>query len=382
MRARRARILTATTRGLAALRRGFLVLDALIGSGEDGSATAWAARSAAWLVVSTSERSAAGLQPGGPTQPPPSGSAGGRYAPATVAAAGLTYALAGRLGQAEAVAFAARCGAAALTPARRLAAARRARRLRRSLWRHDSPASGAGRVPVGARAQRGARSPGGMSETPRGQSSGLSRLGLARWRKWFKVGHRGSHPGGFAIFFGEYEHTIDDKNRLTLGAVPRALAEGVVSRRASTAASRSSPVPPGRDASKPDWLHSTRSPARPRVMERFFFAGPPRGLDKDGRVLVPGALLAGCGARPGRRRRGRPRPPRDLGPRHLVEHLRAVEGERGSHVAERLAKKRIDPPRVPVLADEVRGSSPCSRARRSSTPPSVPEGTPGYSPKN
>ena len=94
------------------------------------------------------------------------------------------------------------------------------------------------------------------------------------------------------MFFGEYEHTIDDKNRVTLPARFReALAEGIVLTR-------------GLDAcvaiySRPDWdamvaaRLDTLDPfsKEARDLTRFFFsAAADAELDKQGRVLVPPAL--------------------------------------------------------------------------------------------
>jgi MraZ protein len=94
------------------------------------------------------------------------------------------------------------------------------------------------------------------------------------------------------MFFGEYEHTIDDKNRLTLPARFReALAGGVVLTR-------------GLDEcldvfARPEWdarVEGTLAPLDPfsreaREMKRFFFsAASDAELDKQGRVLVPPAL--------------------------------------------------------------------------------------------
>ncbi|MDX6397676.1 MAG: transcriptional regulator MraZ [Gaiellaceae bacterium] len=94
------------------------------------------------------------------------------------------------------------------------------------------------------------------------------------------------------MFFGEYEHTIDDKNRLTLPARFRdALAGGVVLTR-------------GLDEcldvfARSDWdalVDARLAPLDPfskeaRELKRFFFAAASDAeLDKQGRVLVPPAL--------------------------------------------------------------------------------------------
>ena len=118
VRARRARVLTATTRELATLRRGSLVLDALIGSGEDENERYRPGEldPPPRLVVSTSGALGGWAQPGGPySAAAPAAPVEDAYGAGDCFAAGLTFALASRLGPAEAVAFAARCGAAALT---------------------------------------------------------------------------------------------------------------------------------------------------------------------------------------------------------------------------------------------------------------------------
>lgn len=94
------------------------------------------------------------------------------------------------------------------------------------------------------------------------------------------------------MFFGEYEHTIDDKNRLTLPARFRdAFAAGVVLTR-------------GLDQcldvwSRGQWdglVDDRLAPLDPfskeaRDLKRFFFsAAADAELDKQGRVLVPPAL--------------------------------------------------------------------------------------------
>lgn len=94
------------------------------------------------------------------------------------------------------------------------------------------------------------------------------------------------------MFFGEHEHTIDDKNRLTLPARFRtALAGGVVLTR-------------GLDTcldvyTRADWdalVEARLAPLDPfsreaRELMRFFFsAATDAELDRQGRVLVPPAL--------------------------------------------------------------------------------------------
>ena len=95
------------------------------------------------------------------------------------------------------------------------------------------------------------------------------------------------------MFLGEYAHTIDDKNRLTLPARFRdALADGVVLTR-------------GLDEcldvyARADWdslVAARLAPLDPfskeaRDLKRFFFsAAADAELDKQGRVLVPPALM-------------------------------------------------------------------------------------------
>jgi MraZ protein len=95
------------------------------------------------------------------------------------------------------------------------------------------------------------------------------------------------------MLLGEYEHTLDDKNRLTLPARFRqAFTDGIV-------------VTRGMDGclfayTREDWdrLVQTRLATldplskEGRRMQRFFFSGAAETeLDKQGRVGVPGALL-------------------------------------------------------------------------------------------
>ncbi len=94
------------------------------------------------------------------------------------------------------------------------------------------------------------------------------------------------------MLLGEYEHTIDDKNRLTLPAKFRqAFADGVV-------------VTRGMDGclyayARPDWERLVEQrlgvldplSKEARTMQRFFFsAASDQELDKQGRVMIPPSL--------------------------------------------------------------------------------------------
>ena len=143
------------------------------------------------------------------------------------------------------------------------------------------------------------------------------------------------------MLLGEYEHTIDDKSRLTLPSKFReAFADGVVLTR-------------GMDGclygyTKEDWenLVTTRLAEldplsrEGRLMQRYFFsAAASADLDRQGRVPVPASLAQAAGL-----------------DREVVvagvydhleiwdraawrEHLKEVEGS-AEHVAERLAARR------------------------------------------
>jgi len=116
--ARRAPVLTATARELETLRRGSVKLDALIGSGEDDGELyrPGELEPAPTLVVTTSGSLGGWLQPGGPfTAAAVPGEVVDTYGAGDSFAAGMTYALGAGLEPSEAVAFAARCGAGALT---------------------------------------------------------------------------------------------------------------------------------------------------------------------------------------------------------------------------------------------------------------------------
>jgi MraZ protein len=143
------------------------------------------------------------------------------------------------------------------------------------------------------------------------------------------------------MLLGEYEHTIDDKNRLTLPARFRqAFGDGIV-------------VTRGMDGclfayTRDDWnrlVDSRLATLDPlsmegRRMQRFFFSGAAETeLDKQGRVGLPGALLQHA------------KLDRDVVVAGVHDHLEIwdrdawrrelaeVEGS-AEHVAERLAAKR------------------------------------------
>ena len=143
------------------------------------------------------------------------------------------------------------------------------------------------------------------------------------------------------MFFGEYEHTIDDKKRLTLPARFReALADGVVLTRGLDGCLNVYP--------RGDWsvLEARIAALDPlsketRDMTRFFYgAAADAELDKQGRVLVPPALVRHAGL-------GREvvvtgvRDHLEIWDRSVwAEQVTELEGS-ADDVAERLAEKRV-----------------------------------------
>ena len=116
--ARRAGVLTATSRELEVLRRSGVELDALIGSGEDDAERYRPGEldPEPKLVVTTSGGLGGWARPGGPyTAADPPGEVVDVYGAGDSFAAGLTFALGTGLEGQDALAFAARCGAGALT---------------------------------------------------------------------------------------------------------------------------------------------------------------------------------------------------------------------------------------------------------------------------
>ncbi|GIU95196.1 MAG: transcriptional regulator MraZ [Gaiellaceae bacterium] len=98
------------------------------------------------------------------------------------------------------------------------------------------------------------------------------------------------------MFYGEYEHTLDEKSRLTLPARFRhALAGGVVLTRGLE---RNIDVFPREswDASVARIAELDSLSREAREMKRHVFAGAsPAELDRQGRILVPPHLVAHAG---------------------------------------------------------------------------------------
>jgi ribokinase len=116
--ARLARVVVATARELATLREAGVQLDALVGSGEDEGELyrPGELEPPPQLVVTTSGGLGGWVQPGGPFRPAPvPGTVVDAYGCGDCFAAGLTFALGRGDSVEEAVALAARCGAAVMT---------------------------------------------------------------------------------------------------------------------------------------------------------------------------------------------------------------------------------------------------------------------------
>src|SRR5438067_5460223 len=116
--ARRSRVLVATSRELATLRRAGEELDVVVGSGEDVGERIDPSEldPPPRVVVATAGPLGGWVRPGGPFRAvPPPGPIEDAYGCGDCFAAGMTYALAQGRAMDEAVALGARCGAAVLT---------------------------------------------------------------------------------------------------------------------------------------------------------------------------------------------------------------------------------------------------------------------------
>jgi ribokinase len=119
-RARRARVVVATARELSTLRRARVELDALVASGKDEAEIYRPGDldPEPRLVVTTAGALGGWAQPGGPFSAAPlPGPVVDAYGAGDCFAAGLSFGLAAGLEAPEALDFASRCGAAALTGA-------------------------------------------------------------------------------------------------------------------------------------------------------------------------------------------------------------------------------------------------------------------------
>jgi len=143
------------------------------------------------------------------------------------------------------------------------------------------------------------------------------------------------------MLLGEFEHTIDDKNRLTLPAKFReALSGGLVITRGMDGCLYCYP--------QPEWQRMVEGrlagldplSKEGRMMHRYFFAGASETEpDKQGRVLVPATLAKNAGIE-------REVVIAGVGDRLEIwdrqawqDHVREFEGS-AEHVAERLATQR------------------------------------------
>ncbi len=116
--ARRAKVLVATSRELATLRHAEVLVDVLVGSGEDAGERFEPGdlEPPPRIVVTTSGGLGGWIRPGGPFRAAPiPGPVSDAYGCGDCFAAGLTYGLGALLPADEAVALGARCGAAVLT---------------------------------------------------------------------------------------------------------------------------------------------------------------------------------------------------------------------------------------------------------------------------
>jgi len=98
------------------------------------------------------------------------------------------------------------------------------------------------------------------------------------------------------MLLGEHEHSLDDKNRLTLPSKLRgAFEEGVVVTRGLDGCLYAWPRPAWEQMA--ERIHALDPLAEAsRRMRRYFFSGASQGeLDKQGRMVIPSALLESAG---------------------------------------------------------------------------------------
>ncbi len=95
------------------------------------------------------------------------------------------------------------------------------------------------------------------------------------------------------MLLGEFEHTLDDKNRLTLPARFRAaMAGGVVLTRGLDACVEAYPADDWRRLVERELSGLNPLRRETRVLERFYYTGAVEAKpDKQGRVMVPAPLI-------------------------------------------------------------------------------------------
>jgi MraZ protein len=143
------------------------------------------------------------------------------------------------------------------------------------------------------------------------------------------------------MLLGEFEHTIDDKNRLTLPAKFREeLAGGVVVTRGMDGCLYAYAADDWRERFQARVAGLDPLQREGRKLQRHFFSGASEAeLDRQGRIMIPGALLKYAGLS------------RDVVVAGVSDHIeiwdrdtwrRELDEVEGSaeHVAERLAAKR------------------------------------------
>jgi MraZ protein len=142
------------------------------------------------------------------------------------------------------------------------------------------------------------------------------------------------------MLLGEFEHSIDEKNRLTLPARFRqALSGGVVVTRGMDGCLYAYPSENWEQVVSQHLAPLSPLSLESRKMERFFFSAAAESEpDKQGRIMIPPALLQHAGL-------GREVVVAGVRDRIEIwdratwrEHMKEVEGS-AEHVAERLAAR-------------------------------------------
>ncbi|MBA2295463.1 MAG: division/cell wall cluster transcriptional repressor MraZ [Actinobacteria bacterium] len=141
------------------------------------------------------------------------------------------------------------------------------------------------------------------------------------------------------MFIGTYEHTIDDKSRLTLPVRFRAeLGTAVVLSRGLDGVVAVYPRGAWTDGVQTRIAALDPLSRRARELQRFFFAGASEAtVDSQGRILVPGALTAYASLEREVVVTGMNDHLELWNPTSWSEHMEAVEGGSAEDAAEHLA---------------------------------------------